>query len=194
MRVLVVYAHPEEQSFVGGLHVRVCERLQARGHEIDDLDLYAEHFDPAMSRYTYDHYLDTTANRTEVVAYVERLLSAEALVLVFPVWHDGLPAILKGFIDRVFLPGVIFKIDENHVFRPSLYNIQRLTAVATYGASRNRTSHVGDLPRRFFLRNLGALIPAEAQVRYIADYGLDAASPTQRARFLKRVTRAFDAW
>jgi NAD(P)H dehydrogenase (quinone) len=194
MRVLVVYAHPEEQSFVGGLHVRVCERLQARGHEIDDLDLYAEHFDPAMSRYTYDHYLDTTANRTEVVAYVERLLSAEALVLVFPVWHDGLPAILKGFIDRVFLPGVIFKIDENHVFRPSLYNIQRLTAVATYGASRNRTSHVGDLPRRFFLRNLGALIPAEAQVQYIADYGLDGASPTQRARFLKRITRVFDAW
>jgi putative NADPH-quinone reductase len=194
MRVLVVYAHPEEKSFVGALHVRICERLRARRHEIDDLDLYAEHFDPVMSRYTYDHYLDTTVNRAEVAAYVERLLRAEALVLVYPVWHDGLPAILKGFLDRVFLPGVIFTIDENHVSRPSLQNIRRLTAVATYGASRNRTSHVGDLPRRFFLRNLRLLVHSSAQIQYIADYGLDAASPTQRARFLKRVTRSFNAW
>ncbi len=194
MRVLVVYAHPEEHSFVGALHVGICERLRVSGHEVDDLDLYAEHFDPVMSRYTYDHYLDTTANRAEVNAYVERLLNAEALVLVYPVWHDGLPAILKGFFDRVFLPGVIFKIDDKYVFRPSLDNIRHLTAVATYGASRNRTSHVGDLPRRFFLRNLGTLVSPEAQIQYIADYGLDAASPTQRARFLKRVTRVFDAW
>jgi len=194
MRILVVYTHPEERSFVGALHVRICERLRARGHEIDDLDLYADHFDPVMSRYTYDHYLDTDANRAEVVPYVERLLKAQALVFVYPVWHDGLPAMLKGFIDRVFLPGVIFTIDENHVFRPALHNIRRLTAVATYGASRRRTSHVGDLPRRFFIRNLGATLPAEADIQYIAEYGLDAASPTQRARFLKRVTRTFDAW
>ena len=194
MRVLVVYAHPEERSFVGALHVRICERLRACGHVVDDLDLYAEHFDPVMSRYTYDHDLDAVANRAEVAAYVERLLSAEALVLIFPVWHDGLPAILKGFIDRVFLPGVIFTIDDNHVFRPSLHNIRRLTAVGTYGAKRDRTAHVGDLPRRFFLRNLGALVPPGAQIQYIADYGLDFASPTQRARFLKRVTRVFDGW
>ena len=194
MRILVVYAHPEEHSFVGSLHVRLCEQLRSLGHEIDDLDLYAERFDPVMSRYTYDHYLDTTANRAEVAAYVERLLSAQALVLIYPVWHDGLPAILKGFIDRVFLPGVIFTIDENYIFRPNLHNIRRLAAVATYGASRNRTSHVGDLPRRFFLRNLGALVPEGAQIQYIADYGLDAASPTERARFLKRVTHTFDAW
>ena len=194
MRTLVIYAHPEECSFVGALHVRICERLRARGHEIDDLDLYAERFDPVMSRFTYDHYLNTDANRAEVVVYVERLLTAQALVLVYPVWHDGLPAILKGFIDRVFLPGVIFTIDENHVFRPALHNIQRLAAVATYGASRNRTSHIGDLPRRFFLRNLGTLVPAAAQIQYVADYGMDTASPTQRARFLKRVTRTFDAW
>ena len=194
MRILVVYAHPEERSFVGSLHVRLCEQLRLRGHEIDDLDLYAERFDPVMSRYTYDHYLDTTANRAEVAAYVERLLSAQALVLIYPVWHDGLPAILKGFIDRVFLPGVIFTLDENYIFRPTLHNIRRLAAVATYGASRNRTSHVGDLPRRFFLRNLGALVPEGAQIQYVAEYGLDAASSTQRASFLKRVTHTFDAW
>lgn len=194
MRVLVVYAHPSETSFVGALHGRICERLRAHGHEVDDLDLYAERFDPVMSHQTFNNYLDTNANRAEVGDYVQRLQAAQALVLVYPVWHDGLPAILKGFIDRVFLPGVVFTIDENHVFRPLLQNIHRLAAVATYGASRLRTSEVGDLPRRFFLRNLGALVAPGAVIQYVADYGLDGASPPQRARFLKRVTRAFEQW
>ena len=194
MRFLIVYAHPSPSSFVGALHRRVVEITNERGHEVDALDLYAEEFDPVMSRRTYDCYLDTRANREEVSPYVERLLAAEALVLVYPVWHDGLPAILKGFIDRVFLPGVIFEIDEKGVFYPRLQNIRRLAAVATYGASRNRTAHVGDLPRRFFMRNLGPLVAPGAPLQYIADYGMDGATQAQRARFLARVVRAFNAW
>src|SRR5271170_6373739 len=104
MRVLLVYAHPKPSSFVGALHRRVVEIVSERGHEVDDLDLYEEKFDPVMSRRTFDGYLATVANREGVAPYVERLLAARALILVYPVWHDGLPAILKGFIDRVFLP------------------------------------------------------------------------------------------
>jgi len=194
MRVLLVYAHPKPSSFVGALHRRVIEILSERGHDVDDLDLYEEKFDPVMSRHTYDCYVDTAANRDGVARYVERLRAAGALILVYPVWHDGLPAILKGYIDRVFLPGVAFEIDEKGVFRPILQNIQRLAAVATYGASRRRTSHVGDLPRRFFMRNLGDLIAPGAPTQYIADYGVDGATQAQRARFVARVTRAFKAW
>ena len=194
MRFLIIYAHPSPSSFAGALYRRVVEIANERGHQVDELDLYADKFDPVMSRRTYDCYLDTSANRQEVAPYVERLLAAEALVLVYPVWHDGLPAILKGFIDRVFLPGVVFEIDEQGVFYPRLQNIRRLAAVATYGASRNRTAHVGDLPRRFFMRNLGALVAPGAPLQYIADYGMDGATQPQRARFLARVVRAFNAW
>ena len=195
MRVLVVYAHPAPSSFVGALHRRIVEIVSERGHEVDELDLYAEKFDPVMSRHTYDCYLDTVANREGVAPYVERLLAAGALILVYPVWHDGLPAILKGYIDRVFLPGVAFEIDEKGVFRPILQNIRRLAAVATYGASRRRTSQVGDLPRRFFMRNLGDLIAPGAPTQYIADYGVDGATQAQRARFVARVHPRFqDAW
>jgi len=194
MRFLIVYAHPSPSSFLGALYRRVVEIANERGHQVDELDLYAEKFDPVMSQGAYDCYLDTSANREEVAPYVERLLAAEALVLVYPVWHDGLPAILKGFIDRVFLPGVVFEIDEKGVFYPRLQNIRRLAAVATYGASRNRTAHVGDLPRRLFMRNLGALVAPGAPLQYIADYGMDGATQAQRARFLARVVRAFNAW
>ena len=194
MRVLVLYAHPSETSFVAALHRETCATLAARGHEVDNLDLYAEGFDPVLSRETYRHYLDPKANRAEVGAYVDRLLAADALVLIYPVWHDGLPAIMKGFIDRVFLRGVVFDIDEHGVFRPLLSHVKRLTAVATYGADRHRTLHVGDLTRRFVTRNLGPLIAEGTPIEYLADYGMDRSTPVQRERFLKRTIKAFSRW
>ena len=69
-------------------------------------------------------YVDTKANTREVEPYVERLRAAEALVLVFPVWFDGLPAILQGYFQRVFLPGVSMRIDEAGLFHPNLMEHQ----------------------------------------------------------------------
>lgn len=194
MRVLVVFAHPYEKSFVHVVNDEIGEILRGNGHRVDALDLYAEHFDPVMSRQMYLDYLDPEANRREVSGHADRLLAADALVLIYPVWHDGLPAILKGYIDRVFLPGVVFEIDEHGVFRPRLRNIRRLTAVATYGASRHRTAHVGDLPRRLVNRNLGTLIAPGSRVEYLAEYDMDVATPEQHARFLRRIARAFRRW
>ena len=110
MRVLVLYAHPAEKSFNSSLHALIVDRLAATGHIVDDCDLYAEGFDPCMSRAEHFGYHDIPANIESVRPYVERLRGAEALVLSFPVWNFGYPAILKGFFDRVFLPGVSFKL------------------------------------------------------------------------------------
>lgn len=194
MRILVVFAHPMQTSFCAALHAKLLETLRARGHHVDDVDLYADKFDPVLPPETFAHYLDTVANRAETRGYIERLLAADALVLVFPVWYDGLPAIMKGFFERVFLPGVSFKIDEAGHFSPILHNIKRLAAVCTYGAGHARTTLMGDPPRRFVERNLGALIAPGGHLDYIARYGMDATTPAQRARFLARVARAFEAW
>src|SRR5271169_6852071 len=137
LRILVVFAHPLERSFVSALHARVVEILRSRGHIVDDLDLYAEKFDPVMSREGLLRYVDTRANTREVEAYVQRLRAAEALVLVFPVWFDGLPAIMQGYFQRVFVPGVAVVIDENGLFHPNLSNLKRLGAVCTYGEGRS---------------------------------------------------------
>ena len=94
------------------MHTRVVEILRAGGHMVDDLDLYAEKFDPVMSREQFAHYVDTRVNTREVEPYVTRLRAADALVLVFPVWFDGLPAIMQGYFQRVFLPGVALRIDD----------------------------------------------------------------------------------
>ena len=69
-----------------------------------------------------------------VEAYVTRLLAAEALVFVFPVWCYGLPAILKGFFDRIFLPGVAFKLGEDGIARPALTHIKHVVSITSYGS------------------------------------------------------------
>jgi NAD(P)H dehydrogenase (quinone) len=194
LRVLVVFAHPLETSFISAVHARVVETLRASGHIADDLDLYAERFDPVMSREMLLHYVDTKINTREVEPYVERLRAAEALVLVFPVWFDGLPAILQGYFQRVFLPGVSMRIDEARFFHPNLWNLKRLAAVCTYGESRRDVASKGDPARRFVRDNIGALIDPKGRFEYLPLYDMNFTTAPRRAAFLKRVTRAFETW
>jgi NAD(P)H dehydrogenase (quinone) len=194
LQILVVFSHPLETSFVSALHARVVEILRAGGHIIDDLDLYAEKFDPVMSREGLRSYTDTNSNTREVETYVQRLKAAEALVLVFPVWFDGLPAIMQGFFQRVFLPGVSVRIDEAGLFHPNLRNIKRMAAVCAYGEGRVGVAAKNDPPRRFVRDNIRALIDPKGRFEYLALYNMDFNASSRRAAFMKRVTYAFESW
>lgn len=101
-------------------HTRVITSLRSGGHEIDDCDLYAESFSPVMSEQERVQYHNVELNRAPIAAYADRLLAAEPLVLVYPVWNEGFPAILKGFFNRVFIPGVSFKIGPDGAAVPNL--------------------------------------------------------------------------
>src|SRR5271163_4296172 len=72
---------------------------------------------------------------SSIAGYADRLLAAEALVLIYPVWNEGFPAILKGFFDRVFIPGVSFTIGPDGAPVPNLQKLRKLAAVCTYGAN-----------------------------------------------------------
>jgi len=194
LRVLVVYAHPLETSFIAAVHVRIVDALRAAGHEVDDLDLYAERFDPVLSPEQMRSYVDPSKNTREVEPYVERLSAAEALVLVFPVWFDGLPAIMQGYFQRVFVPGVATVIDANGLFHPNLWNLKRLAAVCAYGESRSAVAKNLDPPRRFVRDNIGVLIDPDGRLDYHALYDMNFSKAPRRAAFLRSVERAFSAW
>ncbi len=194
MRVLVVHAHPLKTSFVAALHARVVETLRAGGHEVDDLDLYAEGFDPVLPPEQMRAYVDVTKNAETVRPYVERLRAADALALVFPVWFDGLPAILQGYFQRVFLPGVATVIDERRLFHANLQNLKRLGAVVAYGEKASGVMAKDDPPRRFVRDNIGILADSAAPLDYLAIYGMDFSTAPRRDAFLRRVTRTFAAW
>jgi putative NADPH-quinone reductase len=193
MRVLVLYAHPVETSFVASLRKQVVDTLRSRGHEVDDCDLNIEGFDPVLSRQDRIEYNNTALNRMRVAPYVDRLLAAESLVLVFPVWNEGFPAILKGFFDRVFLPGVSLEVKADGSCNPSLRNVTKLAAVCTYGLDRLHTMLAGDPPRRVVKRTLRSLVRPHASCDYLAHYDMNHPTPERRARFLSKVNRVFEA-
>lgn len=193
MRVLVLFAHPVETSYQAALHRTVLDNLKVAGHVVDDCDLYAEGFNPVLSREERLNYHDETICRLPVQSYVDRVLAAEALVLNFPVWNFGYPAILKGFLDRVFLPGVCFRLEGGRV-TPILHNIRKLGAVVTYGGARWRALLVGDPPRKSVKRALRAVIHPTARTRYVALYDMNNNGEPELTAFLARVAgemRAF---
>ena len=185
MRVLVLHAHPLPDSFSAALRDAVVETLKETGHDIDLCDLYAENFDPVLSRAERAGYHDLATNRAPVAPYVERLLAAEALVLVYPVWNFGYPAILKGYLDRVFLPGVSFRMENGQV-APNLHTIKKLAVATTYGGARWRAFLLGDPPRKC-VNILRRLIAPGAPSRYFALYDMNRATQGDRERFLGSV-------
>ncbi len=191
-RALVVFAHPLPESFSAALHETVVETLSKRGWEVDDCDLNAEGFQPVLTAEERRNYHDLQANLHPVREHVERLRAAQALVLVFPVWNFGYPAILKGYFDRVFLPGVSFRLDAGKV-RPNLTHIRRLAAVTTYGGNRLRALLAGDPPRHVVKRALWHVTRPE-KLRYLALYDMNRADAARRAAFLQRVRREMESF
>ena len=190
MRVLVVYCHPVETSFHAALHQEVLRNLHAAGHEVDDWDLYAEAFNPVMSREERLGYHEVPANRQKVQAHVDRLTRAEAIVFCFPPWCFGLPAMLKGWFDRLLMPGVAFDISDPANVKPMLTHIKRISAVVTYGRPRWMAWYMGDPPRKIVTRYMKRLTAAQARVDYHAHYHMNVATEPQLTRFMQRVGRA----
>jgi len=109
MKILVLLGHPQPGSFNHALADTVVETLEACGHEVVFHDLYVEGFDPLMTaaEIASDGPLDP-----EVARHCEELVAAEGIVVVHPNWWGQPPAILKGWIDRVVLPGVAYRFLE----------------------------------------------------------------------------------
>ena len=186
-RALVLFAHPCPESFSSALHERVLESLSEGGWAVDDCDLNAEGFTPILTESERRGYHDESSNCGPVRAYVDRLRAADALVMVFPVWNFGYPAILKGYFDRVFLPGVSFKLVNGRV-KPNLTNIRKLAAIATYGGTRLRAMLCGDPPKKCVTRAVWHVC-RPAKMRYLGFYDMNRATASARDEFLKRVGR-----
>ncbi|TXH80436.1 MAG: flavodoxin family protein [Rhizobium sp.] len=186
MKVLVLHSHPVVESFGAALHRQTIESLKRAGHEVDDCNLYTEGFDPVLSRHDRVIYHDYPDNTEAVKFYVERLQRTEGLVIVTPVWNFGFPAILKGYFDRVWLPGVSFELVDGKV-RSKLQHIRKLGAVLTYGADPFRAFIAGNPPKKIVKRVLRAQIKPFAPVVFLAHYDMNRSTEVSRSRFLSKV-------
>jgi NAD(P)H dehydrogenase (quinone) len=192
MRVLVIFAHPLEDSYGAALRDVVIQSLEGGGHTIDLCDLYREAFDPVLSVRERQTYRNTASNSANVTEHVHRLQQAEGVVFVFPSWWYGMPAILKGYFDRVWLPGVAFDFGPQAIL-PLLTNIRLFGVVTTTGAPEWFTRfYVGNPSRKVLMRGLARLMVGRGAERiWLALYGMEKASAVTRAAFIERVRQRF---
>lgn len=190
MRILYIYCHPLPESFHAAIRGRALDALAAAGHEVDLLDLYAEKFDPVLSAEARRHYHDPSRNRTGLESYIARLTAAEVLILQFPTWCFGLPAMLKGFFDRLILPGVAFDLSDPARAKPLLHNIRHIVGIVTYGRPRYMALWMSDPPRKIVKRYVRWFTGGKARVTYHALYHMNVATDAQRNGFMGEIERA----
>lgn len=196
MRFLVVHAHPDPQSFSHALCETAVTSLKDRGHEVTLIDLYASGFETRMSEAerrayeTADPILDPM-----VQSYADLVKSHEGLVFVYPTWWWGMPAILKGFLERVLVPGVSFHLDPttNKVV-PGLLHIRHLIGISTYGSSWLTMRFFNDGGRRLVVRCIRLLAPRlRCKTTWLSMYSVHDSTPAERKAFTARVARKLGA-
>lgn len=191
MKVLVVSAHPVPGSFTNHLRDRAVAALRRHGHDVQVTDLYVEQFEARLSRAEHGAHRDDPAGKQDVAPYAEQLRWAEALVLVYPTWWSGPPAILKGWIDRVWIDGVAYTLPAgSDRVRANLRNIRRIVVVSPHGSSKWVNVVEGETGKHLVRRALRVLCHPLARTRWLAVYDMDNAEPVRLARFITRVERA----
>jgi NAD(P)H dehydrogenase (quinone) len=189
MRVLYVYCHPLEDSFHAAIRVEALAGLTEAGHTIDLLDLYAEGFDPVLTAARRRDYHDPVRNRANNQAYADRLMAANALIVQFPTWSFGPPAMLKGWFDRMFGPGIALDLSDPAQAKPMLTHIERIAGISTYGRPLWQAIGMADPPRRIIKRYLHWFTGSKGKVSYYALYHMNTATLERRTRFLAKVRR-----
>lgn len=197
MHVLVVLAHPRRDSFTGELFETFCEGLLASGHTVEKADLYAERFDPMLSdtQFELETSLDPEALRPpDVLAEQDRLARAEGLVFVYPFWWSDVPAILKGWFDRVWTYGYAYAYNPDRT-RTTQLRIRKALALCPAGHTDEKLDALGlrEAHHRVMIedRLLGVGIP-EARLELLGGLSGNPADRRQEIlRHAKELGRRF---
>lgn len=188
MRVQVIHCHPLVESYNHALFAIIVATLAKNGHEAIATDLYREHFDPTMigeerASYYAQHYAGTA-----VSVYAEKLRQVDAVIFCFPQWWFSLPAMLKGYFDRVWAPGVAFTHDlTGGRIKPLLTNIRWFGVVTSYGSPWWVTQLAGDPGRKVLMRGMKPMCGPAVRSFYLAHYDMDRSTLASRQSFIARI-------
>jgi putative NADPH-quinone reductase len=164
--------------------------LRAAGHEVSVIDLAADDFDPVMSVDEWRTYMDREIVTTPVIArYIEIVQESEILVFVYPTWWSGLPAQLKGWLERVLVVGVAFRFTKKDRVRPGLTQMRRIHVISTYGSPKLYVRLVNDNGRRILTRALRMCGTRGTKTSHQGLYALDRSTAESRQKFLRDVEK-----
>jgi putative NADPH-quinone reductase len=190
MRALVIYCHPVEGSLCSALRDVAVSGLRAAGHDVSVIDLAADDFDPVMPLDEWRLYMDRQIVKTpEIVRYIEMVQESEILVFVYPTWWSGLPAQLKGWLERVLVAGIAFRFTKSDRVRPGLTQLHRIHVISTYGSPKLYVRLVNDNGRRILTRALRMCGTKRTRTSHQGLYALDTSTVESRQQFLREVEK-----
>jgi putative NADPH-quinone reductase len=194
MRALVIYCHPNPHSFTAAIRDVVMQRLSAAGVKTRLCDLYAQGFDPVLDANDLGVYADPARNQAATQRHCDDLAWCDTLIFIYPTWWYGLPAMIKGWLDRVLVPGLAFHLPDQPAapIRPGLRHVKRLGVFTTCGAGFWMMRLIGAPGRRQLMRGIGLLCAPQCRKIFAAHYRMDRSTPASRARHLRRVAARID--
>ena len=196
MKCLVVITHPVTDSLCHALAQSAIQTLNEAGHTVEVEDLYAAAFPPALTTAERRSYYAPSFDAMATQAQIERLLAADALVLVFPTWWFGFPAILKGWFDRVWAPGVAYDhASDLGPIRPRLHQLRHALAITSLGSPWWVDRLLLRQPVKRVLKTalLGTCAPA-CRFDMLSLYQAEKLSAGQVEAFRGRIRRALGRW
>lgn len=188
MHALVVVTHPNRDSFTHACADAAVSGLRRAGHTVEVLDLYAMGFSPAMTeaeRHAY--HSDEPIVHPHIEQSAAAIRAAQMLVFVYPTWWSGLPAMLKGWLEKSMVPGVAFVFDARGKVRPGLQRVRRIVGISIYGSPRTYVHAVNDNGRRVLLRALRLNTGWRTRRTWMPFYAIDSSTPERRAEFIAAV-------
>jgi len=191
MKVLVVLAHPNPDSFSHAIVDRVVSTLANREHSVSVIDLYGLDYSPALTRAELAAYpTSEPAIDPLVIEHTRLIQECSTIVFVYPTWWSSMPAILKGWIDRTMLPGIAFSVDPQTLkLQPGLTNVRRLIGISTFGGPRLASFVVRDNGSKIVTRSLRAICHRRCRTTWLRMFNVDSSTIAQREKFMRRVER-----
>lgn len=187
-KALVVYSHPCAESYNAAVCKTVVQSLKQAGYEVRLTDLYEAGFDPVMSATERREYHDPEINERPMKQHLDDLFWCDTLVFVYPTWWFGLPAMLKGWVERVFVPHRTFRIPtEDETMEGRVKHIRKIAVITTCGATWWLSKMIGEPGRKTLLRGIRALCHPRCKTLYMAQYKMDSSTQESRSQYLKKV-------
>jgi NAD(P)H dehydrogenase (quinone) len=196
VKCLVVIAHPVKESLCNALALHAVNTLRAAGHEVVIENLYDQQFAPALTQAERQSYYAQTFDASKLTEEVARLTAAEALVLVFPTWWFGLPAILKGWFDRVWAPGAAYDhAADLGAIQPRLCKLRFAIAMTTLGSPWwvDRFVMWQPIKRQLKVALLGTCAPA-CKFQMLSLYQSEKIDAAVFEKFCKRINTSLAQW
>jgi len=184
-KILVILGHPDKNTLCGALAQAYAVGARESGAEVRELYIGDLKFDPIL----WKGYHEIQALEEDLVNAQDAILWAEHLVFVYPTWWGGMPALMKGFFDRVFLPRFAFKYNKESIFWDRLLAGRSARLIATIDSphwfDRLVYRSAGRLQFKYAILNFSGISPVRVSVLG----SVKNSTPEKRASWITKVTK-----